>query len=416
MRGLLFSLCTLQSPWHLKLYNPLNQTGLLGDRQIALSLWFGLSFLAVIQQIQLHHINNFIVYRSVYFHLIQGKNLYLFYPLEYEDVNLYGPVFGVLIAPFAWLPVSMGVFSWVMANVFFLYWAISNLPIPKFFQTVLIFLCSQELMNSSSWLQSNALICGCILLGFSFSRNGKERWALLFIMLATFIKLYGIIGLAFLPFCSNRRKFIIWAFFWSVILFIAPLLITSWHFLIQSYGDWYTGLTNKELKNISLTDNNFYQDISVMGLIRRNLSKDLNDIYVIIPGILLYLSQFIYFKKYRDTEFQLYLLCSSLIFVVIFSTGSESSTYLIAVPGMILWYFLQPYKKSITWFFSIVFLFTTFSYSDLLTPAFRTNIVIPYALKAIFPTIIWILILFQVHFTAASRDSRNLLWVTNSPC
>ena len=399
----------------MKLYSPLHQTGLLGNRRIALTLWFGLSFLAVIQQIWLHHINNFIVFRSVYFHLIQEKNLYLFYPAEYEDVNLYGPLFGVLIAPFAWLPVNIGVFSWVMANVFFLYWAISRLPIPKFYQTVLIFLCSQELMNSSSWLQSNALICGSIMLGYSFSRSGKERWALLFIMLATFIKLYGIIGLAFLPFSLNRGKFIFWGIFWAVILFITPLLLTSWHFLIQSYGDWYTGLSNKEIKNISLTNHNFYQDISVMGLIRRNLSKNLNNMFVIIPGILLYLSQFVHFKKYRDIEFQLFLLCSSLIFVVIFSTGSESSTYLVAVPGMILWYFLQPFRKSITWFFSIAFLFTTFCYSDLLTPAFRTNYVIPYSLKAIFPTIIWILILIQVHFSLASRDSRKLLWVTNSP-
>ncbi len=399
----------------MKLYSPLNQTGLLGNRRIALTLWFGLSFLAVIQQIWLQHINNFIVFRSVYFHLIQGRNLYLFYPLEYEDVNLYGPLFGILIAPFAWLPVNPGVFSWVMANVFFLYWAISKLPVPRFFQTVLIFLCSQELMNSSSWLQSNALICGCIMLGYSFCRGGKERWALFFIMLATFIKLYGIIGLAFLPFSSNRGKFVFWAVFWALILFTVPLLFTSWHFLVQCYWDWYTGLVNKGIKNISLTNHNLYQDISVMGLIRRNLSKDLKDIYVIIPGILLYLSQFIYFKKYRDIKFQLYMLCSSLIFVVIFSTGSESSTYLIAVPGMVLWYFLQPFRKSITWFFSIAFLFTTLCYSDLLTPAFRTNFIMPYSLKAIFPTIIWILILFQVHFPAASRDSRNLLWVTNSP-
>jgi Glycosyltransferase family 87 len=399
----------------LKFYSPLNQTGLLGNRRIALILWFGLSFLAVIQQIWLHHINNFIVFRSVYFHLVEGKNLYLFYPLEYEDVNLYGPLFGVLVAPFAWLPVNLGVFSWVMANVFFLYWAISRLPIPAFFQTLLIFLCSQELMNSSSWLQSNALICGCILLGYSFSRSGKERWALLFITLAAFIKLYGIIGLAFLPFSSNRRKFILWAVIWAVILFIVPLLFTSWHFLIQSYGDWYTGLVNKGLKNISLTNHNFYQDISVMGLIRRNLYCNLKDIYVIIPGILLYLSQFIYFKKYRDIEYQLLLLCSSLIFVVIFSTGSESSTYLIAAPGMVLWYFLQPFKKPTTWFFSIAFLFTTLCYSDLFTPAFRTNFIMPYSLKAIFPAIIWVVILVQVHFPAASNDSRNLLWVTNSP-
>jgi hypothetical protein len=399
----------------LKLYSPLHQTGLLGNRRIALTLWFGLSFFAVVQQIWLHHINNFIVYRSVYFHLIQGRNLYLFYPSEYEDVNLYGPFFGVLIAPFAWLPVNLGVFSWVMANVFFLFWAISRLPIPTFFQTVVIFLCSQELMNSSSWLQSNALICGCILLGYSLSRSGKERWALLFIMLATFIKLYGIIGLAFLPFSSNRWKFIFWAIFWAVILFLTPLLLTSWHFLVQSYGDWYTGLSNKELKNISLTNHNFYQDISVMGLIRRNLSKNLNDMFVVIPGILLYISQFIYFKKYRDIEFQLYLLSSSLIFVVIFSTGSESSTYLVAVPGMVLWYFLQPFRKSLTWFFTIAFLFTSFCYSDLFSPAFRTNIVMPYSLKAFFPAIIWMIILIQVHFSVASRDSRKLLWVTNSP-
>lgn len=399
----------------MKLYSPLHQTGLLGNRRIALILWFGLSFLAVIQQIWLHHINNFIVFRSVYFHLIQGKNLYLFYPAEYEDVNLYGPLFGVLIAPFAWLPVNIGVFSWVMANVFFLYWAISRLPIPKFYQTVLIFLCSQELMNSSSWLQSNALICGCILLGYSFSRSGKERWALLFIMLATFIKLYGIIGLAFLPFSSSRLKFIFWAIFWMIILFLAPLFFTHWHFLVQSYGDWYTGLTNKELKNISLTNHNFYQDISVLGLIRRNFYKNLNDMYIIIPGILLYLSQFIHIKNYRDKEFQIYLLSSSLIFVVIFSTGSESSTYLIALPGMVLWYFLQPFRRPISWFFSVAFLFTTFCYSDLLTPAFRTNLVIPFSLKTIFPTLIWIVILFQVHFSVASRDSRKLPWVTNSP-
>jgi hypothetical protein len=152
-----------------------------------------------------------------------------------------------------------------------------------------------------------------------------------------------------------------------------------------------------------------------LGLIRRNFFNNLNDLYIIIPGILLYLSQFIHVKRYRDTAFQIYLVCSSLIFVVIFSTGSESSTYLIAVPGMVLWYFMQPFRKPISWFFSVAFLFTSFCYSDLLTPAFRTNFVIPYSLKAIFPTLIWIVILFQVHFSVASRDSRNLPWVTNSP-
>jgi len=369
----------------------------LSNRKLALCLWFGLSFFAVLQVVWLDKLNIFNVFRSGYFHLIQERNLYLFYPAEYGDVYIYGPVFGLLIAPFALLPVKIGAICWVMFNVTILYWAFSKLPIARFYQTALLILCSHELMNSSSWLQANAMTCACILLGYAFVKNKKEHWALFFIMLATFIKIYGIIGLAFFPFSTNRVKFILWVVIWSIVFFIGPILLTSWHFLLQAYHDWYVALSQKNNTNIRLDTHYYFHDISFMGLIRRSIYPGLKNIYVILPCTILFISQFRFVKYYNNLAYQLYLLCSCLLFVVIFSTSAESPTYIIALPAICIWYFLQPRRRSTIIFFIVLFVFTTFSYSDLLTPWFRTHIVMPYSLKALPSCIVWCIIAIQVN-------------------
>jgi Glycosyltransferase family 87 len=398
-----------------KIYQPGLETGLLANRSIANVLWFGLSVIAAVQAIRWHDVNNFLIFRSVYFHLVQGQNLYLFYPGEYRDVNLYGPVFGLLIAPFALLPLTVGIIAWVISNTIFLYWAITRLPFTRFYKTVLIFLCSHELMNNSSWLQTNALVCGCLLLGFCYTRKKQEIWALFFILLAAFIKIYGVIGLVFLLFSDRPSRFIQWGIIWFVIFFLLPLFFTNWHFLVQCYSDWYTGLSIKAEKNISLMNHNFFQDISVPGLIRRNFWPGLRDIYVLLPAILIFFSQFAYYRLYKNSFYQLYLLCSALIFVVIFSTGSESPTYIIAVPGMIIWFFLQPANKFTGWFFAIALLFTTFCYSDLMSPAFREFVVMPRSLKAFFPFVIWAIIVYQIHKNGLSRLASSWLCVEKLP-
>lgn len=369
----------------------------LTNKTLAGCLWFGLSAFAVAQALWSRKINNFLVFRYVYFHLLGKHNLYIPYPDQYADVNLYGPVFGLVIAPFALLPVKLGVVCWVMANVSFLYWAISKLPISVPYQTTLLILSSHELMTNSSWLQTNALVCGCLFLGFSYVRCRREHWGLFFIILAGFIKIYGFAGLVFFPFSRNKAKFIGWALFWSVFCFVAPLLITHYHFLIQTYADWKTGLQVKAAKNIRIDNHNYYQDISVLGIIRRMLYSGLKDAWVLIPGSLLFISQFFYRAYYRDHRYQMYLLCSTMLFLVLFSSGAESPTYIIAVPAMCLWFFLQPKNRTKLIVFSAALLFTTFCYSDLLTPWFRQHVVMPYSLKALPAFIIWAIIIFQVH-------------------
>src|SRR5689334_10889855 len=86
------------------------------NRKLAIALWFGLSLFAAIRVSVSNQFNNYLIYRSVFYHLLHQVNLYLEYPAEYNDVNLYGPIFGLLIAPFALLPDKIGVVLWVMAN------------------------------------------------------------------------------------------------------------------------------------------------------------------------------------------------------------------------------------------------------------------------------------------------------------
>jgi hypothetical protein len=374
-----------------------NFNKVLYSKKLALLLWFGLAAFAILLNIFINHLNNFTIFRQVFYHTLQHQNLYLPYPAEYRDVNLYGPVFSLLIMPFALLPLKAGAFCWVMANCLFLWFAINTLPVNYKWKIALLLLCSHELMTTSSWQQSNAFVAACIILGFSYIQKEKDWAALFFIMLATFVKIYGITALAFFFFSKQKLRFIGWVIVWSIVFFLLPMVIGGFHFIVQSYTDWYNGLQIKSSKNIRLDIDNFYQDISVMGFIRRTFYSGLNDAFILFPATILFGSQYILWPYFSNIRYRLYLLCSVLIFTVIFSTGSENPTYIIALPGICLWYLMQPKTKWLYIFFIFLLFITTFSYSDILTPWFREHIAMRYSIKAVPGFIVWITIIFQMH-------------------
>ncbi|MBN8837530.1 MAG: DUF2029 domain-containing protein [Sphingobacteriia bacterium] len=368
------------------------------NKNIALALWFGLAFIGIV--LELSHDtppNNYLIFKGVFQHTLHQTNLFLEYPKEYSDVNHYGPTFSLIIAPFAMLPDYIGCTLWVLFNAFFLYKAIRSLPINEKYQNAILILASHELLLSSEWQQSNAMICACIILGFSFIQKGKDFIALFFILLATFIKLYGIVGFAFFFFSKDKLKFIIWAAIWSIILFVAPMLITKPSFIVQSYADWYHELVFKAAKNVRLDINNDYQDISVMGMIRRVLGfTHFKNYLITIPAVCIFFSQYLQWNYFKDIRFRVYLLCLVLIMTVIYTTSAESPTYIIAFPAVCIWYMLQANKKWINIVFIFALLLTSFSYSDLFTPYVRDHIIRPYSLKALPCFIIWIIIVVQM--------------------
>jgi hypothetical protein len=100
---------------------------------------------------------------------------------------------------------------------------------------------------------------------------------------------------------------------------------------------------------------------------------------------------------YKVEKFRLLLLSSVLIFTVIFSTASESPTYIIAFMGFSIWYVLHP--KANYWQIVILVLtlaVSSFSPSDLFPAYLREHFVKPYALKALPLVVVWACIVYEM--------------------
>ncbi len=370
-------------------------------------LWFGLAFLGAITEISRGNYNNFLIFRNVFYHLVHQQPLYIEYPAEYFDVNLYGPVFSLMIAPFAVLPVKLGALLWAMAGAGAIFYAIRQLPLEKLQQNIILLLCSQELLGASGWFQLNQFILAGILLTFAFTIRGKDYLATLCIILGTLTKFYGIVGLAFFFFSSHPKRFIAGLFLWSVVLFLLPMAISTPAYIVQSYQEWFAALVHKN--EINQADLRSFQDISAGGFIKRLFKvPQLNDLLVLVSGALLFALQYLRLKDRHHPNYRLYLLCSVLLFPVLFSSSSESPTYIIAIPAICIWYVIQtPARwKNIFLFFSI--LLVSFSHSDLLTPWFRSHVAVPYAIKALPCLVLYVMLVYRILTRQFDARSENV--------
>ena len=371
---------------------------LISNNKIAASIWFGLVLLALINAYNSHAYNNLIIFRQSYFHLQNETNLYLEYVSQYWDHYYYSPSFAALVMPFTLIPVSAAVFIWGFFDAGVLYYAIRQLPIGAKKQNFILILSANEMMNATSNLQSNGIMAATIILSFVYLLNQKESRSTLIMLLGFFIKLYSITGLAFFFFSEHKKRFILSFFIWLMVLVLLPLLFTSPTFLIQSYKDWMAALSLKSNFDITVSMYKNMVDITLQGMVKRIFNlPNLNKWLFIIPGLILFASQYLQYKHFKNPIYRLYILCSVLLFIIVFNTGTESPTYIIGVPAICLWYVLQEKTKMINTLFIISIFFSSFSYSDLLTPWVRTHIMMPYALKALGCFIIWLVIVVQIN-------------------
>ena len=340
--------------------------------------------------------NNYLIYKNVYYNTVNQVSLYTENPALFLDSNHYGPIFSIIIAPFALLPDGFGMVLWNLFNAGFLIWAISKLPIQKSKINLIFWICAHELLTSLLSLQFNPLMTSIIILSFVFIHNKKEFWAALFIIIGTYVKLYGIVGLAFFFFAKNKIKFIAALLFWSIALFVLPMLLSSPEFICKSYLEWFDSLVHKNDLNGSLTS---MQDISVMGMFRRIFQNpNLSNIPFLIIGLIAFAVPYTKYKLYDNLQYRLLLLASVLLFTVIFSTGSESPTYIIAFVGVAIWYVIKqkPISNLDVFLFVLAMILTSFSPSDLMPSYIRNNFIKPYALKALPCVLIWLKIVYEM--------------------
>jgi len=363
-------------------------------KECVIAIYLLLAIVAGYKQYHHHSYNNYLIFKYVYWHTIDLQNLYNNYP-EYRDSNHYGPVFSVFIAPFALLPDGLGCILWNIANVLILLWGIYSLPISLKKRTIIAWICAHEALTALFSFQFNIALTGIILLSFSYLIKKKEIQSAFFIAFGTLVKLYGIVGLAFFFFSKNKLKFILGCFIAFAVLFALPMVISSPAFVIQSYSDWYHSLAHKNDLNASLTS---FQDISLMGIVRRATGNiNIPNAPFLLVGLALFGLPYLRIKQYKHLGFRLMLLASTLIFTVIFSSGSESPTYIIAFAGIAIWFMVQqnPKKGWIIALFVFAFILTSLSPTDIFPRSVKEFIRL-YSLKALPCVIIWLTIVYQM--------------------
>ncbi len=274
---------------------------------MVLAVWILASLGVVVMQCVIgtnREINNFLIFTNSFHHLSEGLNLYQAYPAEHFDYYLYGPVFALLMAPFAMLPLYVSYPLWTLLNALLLYYAAYLL-------------------------------------------------------------------------------------FWAAVLFALPMIFTGFDYTIRCYGDWYQALLNKNA--VSVDPSNTRTDVCVMGMVRRIFQAPyLSNLWFIIPGLIIFFSAYLNTPKYNEVPFQLRLLASALLFIILASTGSESPTLLIGFTGVAIWFMLSRrrwYDLHLLWFALAV---SSFSPTDLFPAYIKEQFIIPYALMALPLLLVWL--------------------------
>lgn len=334
--------------------------------------------------------NNYIIFKQAFFHLLDGKDLYIMYPAECWDLFKYSPAFALFMGVFAWLPDIAGLTLWNLLNAMVLWYGFATIPQAtnrqKTFMLLFVFI---ELLTSIQNAQSNGLIAGLILLAFNKLENGDVRWSSLFITLTVFIKLFGLVAFALFLLYKQKPKFILWSIAWTLLLLVLPIVVSGYDGLLAQYQSWWKMLKEDHSASVGL---------SVMGWLQTWFGYNGSKTLITLGGVALFCLPLIKVQQYSDYTFRLLLTASVLLWVIIFNHKAESPTFVIAIAGAALWYFMQPKNTVALVLIALAFIFTSLSPTDLFPLPVRKQFIEPYVLKAVPCIFIWGVLIYQMMF------------------
>lgn len=334
------------------------------------------------------HYNNYIIFKSSLFNLLNQVNLYAPHPEQYFDLYKYSPSFPLLMAPMAWFPDWLGLTLWNAINTLPLFFAIMLLPnLSAGVRTTISWLVIVDVMTSLHNAQSNGIMAGLFILAFVLMERERLVWAALCIVLMIYIKLFGAVALLLFALYPGKLKSALAVVGWTIVIGLAPLLLVDPTYLAQQYSGW--------LKLLSADVSRSY-GVSLLGLIQSWTGISPPKLWPLIAGAVVLILPVVRFNQFKSFAFRLMLLASVLIWVVIFNHKAESSTFVIASCGVALWYFAD--RRSLFHHILLVasLLLVTFSPTDLFPPFIRGHIIVPLKLKALPPVVIWLALQYEL--------------------
>lgn len=330
--------------------------------------------------------DNYDCFSASFDHLRNYLDLYQPYPLEYQTLFVYSPSFAVLMGLYNFFPDGIGILLWNLTHTITFIIAIHLLPIEEKKKVFLLWFCLVEFITAAENVQTNASVAALIMLVFIFQQKKKTNWSSLFFAAGIFFKIYVLTSGVFFLCFKKRFSFAIKVLAWSLVFFALPLLFISSDQLFFLYRSWLERLQKQSARH----------SLSLLGVIDLLQIKNLQQVYIIIAGVISMLAVLLKKEVYQNLQFQLLYLGALLMFTIIFNPGVESPTYIIAVPGVALWYLFGPKKKWRTFLLIGVFVFTCLSPTEIFPRFIRDQVFNPLHVKTIPVIIAWFVCIFEL--------------------
>lgn len=338
-----------------------------------------------------HHAsyNNFIIFRNSFLNLVQHRDLYGWHLEQQWDLYKYSPSFAVLMAPFAFLPVPVGLVLWSLLNTVPLIVAIRMLPLDATASRSIVYVVLVELVTSIQSAQSNGLVAALFLLSFVMLERRRLDLAALFAVLNVSIKLLGLAGFLLFLFYPRKWKAALWALAWLVLVAALPLLFVTPGELSAILVKWFQLLHEDTARA---------NPMSVYGWLAVWFHFVPPRALVLAAGVVLLCLPLARVNLYAERSFRLLVLASLLIWVVIFNHKAESPTFIVAMCGVAIWFFASPPSLANRILLLIAFVFVSLSPTDIFPAIARHQVFGPYGVKAVPCIAIWFVLTARLLF------------------
>ena len=349
---------------------------------LAVMLHVGVGLLATAQRLVSGlQINNFLIFRSSFFHLLAGRDLYAAYPAEHFDLYKYSPTWALLFAPFAVVPIGAGVLIWNATNAIALCVALAVL-LPARAASIALGVCFFEALGSMQNAQSNGIVAALMISALIAAEKGHRARGAGAIAVGASIKLFpaaaGVFGLL----NGGRWRHLGWSIAAGAFLLGLPLLVTPAETLAAQYRSWL------------IVETRDHAEIGMLwlgGAVEHALGRPLAHWPIQLFGVAwIGATCVVAAKRWSDADIRRLLLATLLVFATIFNHQAESPSYVIAFAGIGIWWSVLPRAR---WRDSLVFatvLLGSLGGTDLVPRAWRVAYYHEWRLKAVVTSLAWI--------------------------
>lgn len=247
------------------------------------------------------------------------------------DVYLYGPVFNVFFAPFAYLPKMIGPFVWNVFNYSLYFLSIFTLP-SKFTPEIKskIFLYTFLILAAAHLsFQANVMVAYIFLFSFSLFEKDKPFWAIVLILFSGFVKVYGVFQLGLLLCYPRLWRNVFYTLSIAVFFVIIPVINAKIGNVLAYYMTWIDMIAGHKADRVWQT---FYYMKPWQNISAYSVYIQLGTLGTLATILLLS------FKKINSVNFRLQSLGILMTWMVLFSNAADTHTYLIAMLGYMIWY------------------------------------------------------------------------------